>query len=183
MKVYLDTGFFIDYFIDRGHSGTLLRTDDRRGRTVQQLCEDAQRCMVKVCQNHNGITSSLTLVEAETALFDALQKASSQVPDKYRYIISSARAQAVQVMTAAKFNNIRVYALTQDVLNTVLTKLELQQYGIRAADAAHVATAAIAEADILISTDKKIIGLDKKIKNDSGVIIRCVDTDEAIIML
>ncbi len=183
MKVYFDTGFFIDYFIERGHSGMLLRTNGRRGRTAQKLCADARLCIVQVSQNHHGITSALTLVEAETALFDALQKASSQVPDRYRYIISTARAQAVQVMTAAKFNNIQVYELTEDVLNSVLTRLELQQYAIRAADAAHIATAAIAKADIIISTDKSILGLDNKIKNDNGILIRCVDTDAAITML
>ena len=183
MRVYFDTGFFIDYFIERGHSRTLLRTADRRGRTTQKLCEDAYTCVVKVGQSHQGITSALTLVEAETTLFDALQKVSADVPEKYRYMISAARAQAVQVMTAVKLHSIQVYALSEDVLKSVLTTLELQQYAIRAADAAHVATAALAEADIIISTDKQILGLDDKIKNRNGVLMRCVDTDDAIAML
>ena len=183
MNVYLDTGFFIDYFVERGHSATLLRTADRRGRTVQQLCEDAHNCMVTVARNHTGQTSALTLVEAETTLFDALQSASPEVPDKYRYLVTSARAQAVQVMSAVRFNSIQVLPLSADVLNRVLTTLDLQHYAIRVADAVHVSTAMTADSDIIVSTDRHVLGLDGRIPNSSGTMMRCVDTDVALALL
>lgn len=184
MNVYLDTGFFIDYLIERGHSASLLRTGDRRGRTIQQLSQDARECMVRITQkNHTGQTSALTLVEAETTLFDAMQTASAQVPDKHRYLITAARAQAIQVRAAARFNRIQVLPLSEDVLYRVWTELDLQQHAIRAADAVHLSTAIICGADIVISTDHHFLDIDKCIANKDGKVMRCVDTDDALDLL
>jgi predicted nucleic acid-binding protein len=183
VNVYFDTGFFIDYFVERGHSASLLRTADRRGRTAQQLCEDALSCVVAVARKHTGQTSALTLVEAETTLFDAMQKASAGVPEKYRYLVTAARAQAIQVMSAVRLYSIQVIPLSHDVLTRVLTTLELQHHAIRAADAVHVSTAITANSDIIISTDSHVLGLDRRIANSNGSLMRCVDTDVALTLL
>ena len=43
MRIYFDTGVFIDYLSGRGNSAALLRTADRRGRTPADIAADAER--------------------------------------------------------------------------------------------------------------------------------------------
>ena len=69
MRVYIDTGIFIDFLVTRGHSGAYLRTAPRRGRAPDQLANDAEECLQRIARTHTGLTSALTLYEAEEALF------------------------------------------------------------------------------------------------------------------
>jgi hypothetical protein len=85
MRVYLDTGVFIDYFINRSHVGHYLRTGSRRGRTPKKLNKDVISCLSRISRKHEGFTSNLTLYELEHALFTAMKntyKGSSHL-DRY----------------------------------------------------------------------------------------------------
>jgi hypothetical protein len=42
VKVYIDTGVFIDYLSPQAIAGSTLRTTDRRGRDPKKLFEDAE---------------------------------------------------------------------------------------------------------------------------------------------
>ncbi len=69
MKVYIDTGIFIDYLSPQAIAGGSLRSTDRRGRTPQKLFEDAEKVLKRIAASHIGATSSLTYYEIEEALF------------------------------------------------------------------------------------------------------------------
>ena len=58
MRVYFDTGVFIDFLGPHGNS--ILRTADRRGRTPADVATDAGRLFEKVGRAHTGATSCLT---------------------------------------------------------------------------------------------------------------------------
>ena len=75
MRVYLDTGVFIDYLINRSHAGHYLRKGARRGRTPGQLNKDVVSCLSKIGRKHEGFTSCLALYELEDALFTELKNA------------------------------------------------------------------------------------------------------------
>ena len=183
MIVYLDTGIMLDYLSQRSHGGALLRTANRRGRTPNQLCDDATTCFDQLRQHHETHTSSLTLFEAEKTLFDAMSSQLAAVPDRFRYIVTSARAISVQVLTAVRFNRIIVDNLDVATFEHVVGDLELQQRGIRVGDSLHMVSAIRCNAELLISGDAGVIGLDGVFRNNAGQVIRCLDTDTAMTVL
>src|SRR5215470_7832268 len=105
MRVYLDTGAFIDYLTRRSHAGPFLRTSGRRGRTTDQLSLDATECFHRIGSLHEGFTSSLTLYEVERTMYERLESLSSGLPDHYRYLIASARPLAFQIMLLVEYHN------------------------------------------------------------------------------
>ncbi len=70
--------------------------------------------------------------------------------------------------------------LTAATVRLHLQQLDLQTRGIRAADALHAATAIAFDADLLVSTDDAILGLDGILMNTHGRKIACRDTDLAL---
>jgi hypothetical protein len=54
MRVYFDTGVFIDFLSVHGNG--ILRTTDRRGRTPAVIARDAERLFEKVERAHTGCT-------------------------------------------------------------------------------------------------------------------------------
>ena len=92
MKVYLDTGVFVDYLTYRGVAGFFLRTRGRRNRPVQVLAEDVSECLQRISSGHEGFTSSLTFYEVEEALYTRLLKSSKGIQDRTRYVIASSRS-------------------------------------------------------------------------------------------
>jgi predicted nucleic acid-binding protein len=73
--------------------------------------------------------------------------------------------------------------LTSAVVTAQCSNLELQRRGIRAADALHVTTALAEHAQILITTDTDLMKLDDVFEGASGERLRCVDTDQALLLL
>lgn len=183
MRIYLDTGVFLDYLALRGHVGPFLRTAGRRGRTVDQLVENATKCLLEISFKHHGFTSSLTLYEVEHSMYETLKSVSSGLPDHHRYLITSARALTVQVLSMVKYNNVQVIDLTQSVFEKVVSEIELQSRAIQAADSIHIATALQNDADVIISTDDHILKLNDVFENRNGLRIQCMDTDDALGML
>ena len=68
MRVYFDTGVFIDYLSQRGTTTAVLRTAGRRGRMLGDLARDADRLFEIVSRSDAGATSCLTYCEVEEAL-------------------------------------------------------------------------------------------------------------------
>ena len=179
MKVYLDTGVFVDYLIYRGHAGIFLRTRGRRNRPVQQLSADVAECFKIIQNSHEGFTSSLTLYEAEDALYSRLLKSSKGIEDRKRYIITSARSLIIQIFTIMEVFDLRLLNLSEDIIKRQVQEIDLQIRGIRAADSLHMATAIIHNADIIISTDRHLLNLNEVFNNQNKKQIKCLDTNEA----
>lgn len=179
MKVYLDTGVFVDYLIYRGHAGHLLRRRGRRNRTVQQLHQDVSECLDKIGKKHDGFTSSLTLYEAEETLFSRLVRSSRGIRNRKRFLVISSRSLSVQILAIKSFHNLRILDLSESVIRKHVQETQLQTRGIRAADSMHMATAILNNADIVITTDRHLLGLNKVFQNQNGKYIQCQDTNVA----
>jgi len=183
VKVYLDTGVFIDYLIGSRHTHSDLRSTDRRGRAPARLGADAETCLSAIRKRHVGITSAITCYEAEEAMYGQLARSASGREDKDKFVIPAARAVITQILVTADRFRIALVDLTRSVVRSQSGNLELQERGIRAADALHVATALAEGAEMFITTDAKLIGLDEVFSTPAGLRLRCVDTDGAIRLL
>jgi len=72
VRVYFDTGVFIDFLSTRGSANALLRSAERRGRSPLDIAADAERLFEIVGKAHEGATSCLTYYEVEEALYRLL---------------------------------------------------------------------------------------------------------------
>jgi predicted nucleic acid-binding protein len=183
VKVYLDSGVFIDYLIDRGHTASYLRSADRRGRAPARLLADAQGCFSAILDRHQALTSSLTCYEVEEAMYGALHRAMRGIPNAGPYIIPAARAVITQTLVTIERFKIELVDLTSSVVTAQCSNLELQTRGIRAADALHVTTALAHGADVFVSTDSALIALDRVFPGTGDARLRCLDTDDALVHL
>lgn len=183
MKVYLDTGVFIDYLSKQAIAGSTLRSANRRGRTPQKLFEDAENVLKAIAASHRGATSCLTYYEVEEALFKQLASAAAGMPNASKMRVIAARSIVPQTFTAMRFFDIQALDLTAAIVSAQLDSMELLMKGIRAADALHIATAIHFDAEVLISVDDDLLRLNGAIKNQSGVVLKFCDTDEALSLL
>lgn len=183
MKVYLDTGVFIDYFINRSHAGDYLRTGRRGKRTPKKLQKDVVSCLSRISQKHEGFTSCLMLYELEQALFGELKTIYKGSSHLTRLIIPSALSAVIQGMTIASIYNLRLLDVSEKIIQKQLQEIRLQLHGIMGADSLHIVTAIEEDADIMISTDTHIRKLNNAFQNRRGNPIRFVDTDIALTLL
>lgn len=183
MKVYIDTGVFIDYLSSQAIAGSSLRSTDRRGRTPQKLFEDAENVLKKVATSHTAATSSLTYYEVEEALFKQLTSVATGMANASTIRVLAARSIVPQTITAVRFFSINILDLTSTTVEAQLNNVELYVRGVRAADALHVASAINFDTEVLISVDEDVLKLDGVIMNKSGVPIKFCDTDVALTIL
>lgn len=183
MKVYIDTGIFIDYLSPQAIAGLTLRSTDRRGRTPRRSFEDAEKVLKKIASSHIGATSSLTYYEVEEALFKQLTSVATGMVNATTIRVLAARSIVPQTVTAIGLFGIDVLDLTAKTIETQLHNVDLYIRGIRAADALHIATAINFDAEILISVDDDLLKLDGLIINQSGIPIKFCDTDVALTIL
>jgi predicted nucleic acid-binding protein len=183
VKVYIDTGVFIDYLSAQAIAGSSLRSTERRGRAPQKLFEDAENVLKKVASSHTAATSSLTYYEVEEALFKQLTSVATGMANASTIRVLAARSIVPQTITAVRFFSINVLDLTSTTVEEQLSNVELYVRGVRAADALHVASAINFDAEILISVDEDVLKLDGFITNKSGVPIKFCDTDIALTIL
>lgn len=179
MKVYLDTGVFVDYLIYRGITGHFLRKRGRRNRSVKQLHQDVSMCLHKIGKMHDGFTSSLTLYEAEEALYSYLWKSTKGVRYRKAHVIISSRNVPLQVLAIKDRYNLQILDLSEDIVERHVGETRLIRLGVRAADSLHMVTAILNDADILISTDLHLLALNKTFQNQKGKYIECLDTNKA----
>ena len=116
MKVYLDSGVFIDYLIGRGHTSSFLRATERRGRAPERLLADAEACFSAIVHRHAGITSTLTCYEVEEAMYRELRRTTNEVPNVDRFIIPAARAVITQTLVTIELFKIALLDLTSAVV-------------------------------------------------------------------
>lgn len=183
MRIYFDTGVFIDYLSIRGAANALLRTAGRRGRTPAEIAADAERLLDVAARNHRGSTSCLTYYEVEEALYRLLAQNAKGVSWADKFLIPAARSITAQVQIAVELFTISVLDLTSETVRLQLREPNLQTQGIRAADALHIATAITSSAELTVSTDQAILTLDGKLINREGAKIVCADTDRALEIL
>ncbi len=181
MRVYYDTGTFIDYLSTRGN--TILRTADRRGRTPAAIAADAERLFETVGRTHIGATSCLTYYELEEALYRLLAQSAKGVSHADAMLIPIARSITTQVQMVVDLFKISVLDLTPATIRLQLRQLELQTRGVRAVDALHAATAIAFDADLIVSTDEGLLQLDGLLINARGIEVLCRDTDSALQLL
>lgn len=183
MKVYIDTGVFIDYLSPQAIAGATLRSANRRGRTPQKLFEDAENVLKLIASSCVGATSSLTYYEVEEALFKQLASVATGMTNANTLRVLTARSIMPQTVTAVRFFGINVLDLTATIVESQLNNVELHIRGIRAADALHVASAINFDAEVLISVDEDLLKLNSVILNRSGTPIKFCDTDIALTIL
>jgi hypothetical protein len=85
-------------------------------------------------------------------------------------------------MTVDTFR-IKLVELTKEVIRAQCGDLALQMKGVRAADALHVTTALLHDAELLLSADEDILKLDGELRTITGKVLRCLDTDAGISLL
>jgi predicted nucleic acid-binding protein len=182
VRVYFDTGVFIDFLSTRGNANAL-RLSARRGRIPAEVAVDAERLFERVRRDHTGATSCLTYYEAEEALYRVLAQSAKGVSLGDHLLIPAARSITTQVQIVVDAFNISVLDLTSATVRLQLQQLDLQTRGIRAADALHAASAIAFDADLIVSTDEALIQLDGILMNSRGAKILCRDTDLALQLL
>jgi predicted nucleic acid-binding protein len=183
VRVYFDTGVFLDYLSPRGNTTALLRSTDRRGRQPTTLAEDAEKLFETVSRQHIGATSCLTYYEVEEALYRLLAQSAKGVSHADTFLIPVARAITTQVQIMVDLFNISVLDLTGATIRLQLQLVPLQTRGIRAADSLHMATAISFDADLVVSADDALLQLDGLLRNSRGDAINCRDTDTALALL
>ena len=182
MRVYFDTGVFIDYLSTRG-SANVLRSSARRGRTPAEIVVDAERLFEVVGRAHIGATSCLTYYEAEEALYRHLAQSAKSVARADMLMIPVARSITTQVQMMVDAFNVSVLDLSSATVRLQLQQLDVQTRGIRAADALHAASAIGFDADLIVSTDEALIQMDGILNNGRGGKILCRDTDAVLQLL
>jgi predicted nucleic acid-binding protein len=182
VRVYFDTGVFIDFLCTRG-SASVLRSTARRGRTPAEVAVDAEKLFEKVRRGHTGATSCLTYYEAEEALYRVLAQPAKGVSLADQLLIPAARSITTQVQIVVELFNISMLDLSSATVRLQLQQLDLQTRGIRAADALHAASAIGFDADLIVSTDEALIQMDGILFNGRGGKILCRDTDSVLQLL
>jgi hypothetical protein len=122
VRVYFDTGIFIDYLSTRGAANALLRSAKRRGRTPEDIAADAE-CLGRM---HSGATSCLTYYEVEEALYHMLAQSAKGVSWADTFLIPAARSITTQVQIVVELFNISVLDLTSESVRLQLRQFDLQ---------------------------------------------------------
>jgi hypothetical protein len=112
VRVYFDTGVFIDYLSVFGSTNAILRSAGRRGRSPDAIAVDAERLFEKVSRLHVGATSCLTYYEVEEALYRLLSQFAKGAPRADTFLIPAARFITTQVQIAIELFDIAVLDLT-----------------------------------------------------------------------
>ena len=180
MRVYLDTGIFIDYLSSLGPIG--LRTAGRRGRSLAQLSTDAADLLKILRQKHQAATSCLTYYEAEEALYKQLATAAKGIPHAGKSLVPAARSLITQTQVVVRTFGIAVLDLTAAIVDLQIRTTELQKEGIRAADALHVATALEFQAELIVSADDELLKL-HEVFTVGATKMKCLDAHAALQIL
>lgn len=182
MIIYLDTGIFFDYLIERSHSESILRKNGRSKRDNEQLRNDVEECFKKF-SGHTIITSCITFYETEDAMLKQLKNGEDNIDNRSKLILMSARTVLDQVSLVANMYNIRCIELTSDIFTGIVNNAVLKSNGVKLGDSIHAITAVNEKAELIITGDNHMKKLNEKLINSDGKRIRCLDTDEAKLVL
>ena len=180
MKVYLDTGFFIDYDSARNPVAISLRVAGRRNRSLRRVQTDAATTMDKL-RLHHSFTSTLAVIEYERAMFYSLHEMTRGVSSGQQ------NAEALSKFYAGLFldivcrqRHIRVIPLPANLIRAASVATRASSLELR--DAIHLECAIGFDCDMIISPDEHFHRLDRRI-TISGRPVRIVDTNVAVRML
>jgi hypothetical protein len=112
VRVYFDTGVFIDFLSTLGNTNAVLRPSERRGRSPADIAANAEQLFEKVSKTHTGATSCLTYYEVEEALYRLLAQSAKGVSRAGKLLIPAARSITTQVQMVVNLFNISVLDLT-----------------------------------------------------------------------
>lgn len=173
--VYLDTGFFVDYFSQRSLVATNMRGHSRRRRTVKKIQDDAVSVM-KALGSHNPVTSVLTVLEYRDNTYAELKRNFKGLSDIKVENLMKTKAEASIFCIRCRRNKITLVPLAYPLLDSVLNNPEYNELELN--DALHIQTARTKRVEIVVSTDADLLKFDKAFDK-----IRIVDTDEALKLL
>jgi len=125
----------------------------------------------------------LTFYEVEEAVFAELARVTTGVTHGRTLLIPAARSSVIQVQATVRLFNIQVLDLNFRAIEQQTQNVNLQIQGVRSADSLHVTMAMINNAEVILSSDGDVLGLDGQFPNAAGVNMRCMDTDEALKIL
>ena len=175
MIVYIDTGFFIDFFSQRSLVAVNLRTNSRRSRSINEIQRDSLVVMKKL-KRHDSITSTITVLEYKDNTYDELKKVFSGLFDINIENLMKTKSEASVLCVRCRRSKIRFIPLDSKILEKALTGIEYNELEIN--DTIHVETARSSGASIILSTDSDLLKFDKVFDN-----IRIVDSNDALALL
>ena len=178
MRIYVDTGVFIDYLWNRSHLD-ILRTKGRNKRPREDLSRDSLECLDLIRQDHDGFTSIFSYYEIENTYYRRLIGNTRGISNRRDLIVMASRPVNFQLTAVLTRFELTILSLTNEIINQHQQNNILMQRGIRTGDSIHIATAIEGNIDLIISTDRDIKNLDNQISNKNGLLIRCLDTDIA----
>jgi hypothetical protein len=108
MRVYVDTGTLIDYLAQAAPLASILRSAQRRGRSVSKLFEDAREALNRIATAHQGATSALTFYEVEEALHKELVASTKGRPHAISARVTAARPIVAQALIAARLFGLQI---------------------------------------------------------------------------
>lgn len=172
MNIYLDTGFFVDCFSRRSLAAVNLRKEARRGRTINQIQDDADKIMARL-HKHNTLTSVITMQEYANSVYSNLKQIFKGMPEVDIHNRITMKQEAIRIVDICKRKSIKLSKLTEEILNNAIRKeiyANLDLY-----DATHIETAIFNQSEVIISTDYDLLKFDYFFQE-----IRIMDTDIAI---
>jgi predicted nucleic acid-binding protein len=104
-------------------------------------------------------------------MYRKLKSSTSGVPNANKYLIVSARPAVTQTLMTVDTFGIQLVELTKEVVRAQCGDLTLQMKGVRAADALHVTTALLHDAELLLSADEDILKLDGELSTVTGKVL------------
>ena len=116
-------------------------------------------------------------------MFSNLKARAKGIPHAGKMLILSARPVILQSILIADLFGIEIKDLTRDLLRTTATNAGFSTEGVKLGDALHMTMAMRDGAELIITSDDHILSYDKKISGANGTPIRCLDTDEAKLIL
>jgi hypothetical protein len=150
---------------------------------VARLSEDVRNCFQAILNGrHHGFTSALTFYEAENVIYEKLHRSPIYRPadQSTRSLIDLASGISRQLLSLTAFFRFDILDLSRITIERRLVVLSPVIGDLKVGDHIHLITAILSNADMIISTDKDFLRIDRRFPNDNGDEIRCFDTDEVL---
>jgi len=186
MRVYFDSGPFLDYLRFRSELVSQLRLKSRRGRSQAQISTDLEECLRKLSgTDHASFTSALTLVELEDTLQKDLRRKAKglPLPNKSYFFLLDGRALLDYVVSVCQFHQIKIVDLQPAHIGLVLGTAEMKARKLSFRDSLHIACAVLLDCRAILTTDSGVLKVDNVFRNSKGDLVRCLDSDQLHLLL
>ena len=179
MRVYLDSGPIIDYLRFRTPLVDSLRQNKRGKRTPSQISADLEKCFTGLKRpGHSALTSTLTFVELENALYAEMKKKATSIKsNKASFLLLTSHALVDATLAICNLESVQVVNLEPAHVQMTMNDSAMKSRGLSFRDSLHLSTAILADADALLTGDGGLKKLDSMFRNMNGTAIRCLDSD------